>query len=276
MRISRSRTRQASGGIVVVQEIFGVTNHIKRVADQLRFAWLQSRRARRRSIDAGANVTLAYSEIEKGREYMRKLMWPKHTRRCRSRSERSARRRQRGRRRLLLGRHRRRTSPPASSTIDAGHFVLRRRVAKMLDKKPRCPIISLRRRRTRRSAVRRRADQEGCAASPRTCTPVPGTASVAIERASYSAKRRAARARALAHILERALALERAAAPTLKNAIGGNRVRFIGDGRRDDAIHCQLPAVWPTDHGRDDSHAQLAAPLPRWAPRRSMRCAAWI
>jgi len=65
----------AKGGIVVVQEIFGVTNHIKRVADQ--FA------AKGYKVIAPAmfdrverNVTLAYSEIDRGREYMRQLKWP--------------------------------------------------------------------------------------------------------------------------------------------------------------------------------------------------------
>jgi carboxymethylenebutenolidase len=63
------------GGLVVVQEIFGVTNHIKRVADQYA--------ARGYTVVAPAmfdrverGVTLDYSEIEKGREYMRKLQWP--------------------------------------------------------------------------------------------------------------------------------------------------------------------------------------------------------
>jgi carboxymethylenebutenolidase len=63
------------GGLVVVQEIFGVTNHVKRVADQYA--------ARGYKVIAPAmfdrverNVTLDYSEIEKGREYMRKLQWP--------------------------------------------------------------------------------------------------------------------------------------------------------------------------------------------------------
>jgi carboxymethylenebutenolidase len=63
------------GGLVIVQEIFGVTNHIKRIADQYA--------ARGYEVVAPAmfdrverNVTLDYSEIEKGREYMRKLEWP--------------------------------------------------------------------------------------------------------------------------------------------------------------------------------------------------------
>jgi carboxymethylenebutenolidase len=63
------------GGLVVVQEIFGVTDHIKRVADQYA--------AKGYKVIAPAmfdrverNVMLAYSEIEKGREYMRQLKWP--------------------------------------------------------------------------------------------------------------------------------------------------------------------------------------------------------
>src|SRR4029453_18991581 len=66
---------QANGGIVVVQEIFGVTNHIKRVADQ--FASHGYRVIAPAMFDrVERNVTLAYSEIEKGRVYMRKLVWP--------------------------------------------------------------------------------------------------------------------------------------------------------------------------------------------------------
>ncbi len=63
------------GGIVVVQEIFGVTNHIKRVADQ--YAARGYRVVAPAMFDrVERNVTLDYSEIEKGREYMRKLQWP--------------------------------------------------------------------------------------------------------------------------------------------------------------------------------------------------------
>src|SRR6187455_2245940 len=65
----------AKGGVVVVQEIFGVTEHIKRVADQ--FASHGYRVVAPAMFDrVERNVTLAYSEIEKGREYMRKLVWP--------------------------------------------------------------------------------------------------------------------------------------------------------------------------------------------------------
>jgi carboxymethylenebutenolidase len=63
------------GGLVVVQEIFGVTNHIKRIADQ--FAAKGYKVVAPAMFDrVERNVALDYSEIEKGREYMRKLQWP--------------------------------------------------------------------------------------------------------------------------------------------------------------------------------------------------------
>ena len=63
------------GGIVVVQEIFGVTHHIERVADQ--FAAQGYKVIAPAMFDrVERNVTLAYSEIDKGREYMRRLEWP--------------------------------------------------------------------------------------------------------------------------------------------------------------------------------------------------------
>ena len=66
---------KAKGGIVVVQEIFGVTNHIKRVADQ--FAAQGYRVVAPAMFDrVERNVTLDYSEIEKGRGYMQRLQWP--------------------------------------------------------------------------------------------------------------------------------------------------------------------------------------------------------
>jgi carboxymethylenebutenolidase len=66
---------KAKGGIVVVQEIFGVTNHIERVADQ--FAAKGYKVVAPAMFDrVERNVTLAYSEIDKGREYMRQLEWP--------------------------------------------------------------------------------------------------------------------------------------------------------------------------------------------------------
>lgn len=66
---------KAKGGIVLVQEIFGVTNHIKRVADQ--FAAKGYKVVAPAMFDrVERNVTLEYSEIEKGRGYMQRLQWP--------------------------------------------------------------------------------------------------------------------------------------------------------------------------------------------------------
>ena len=66
---------KARGGLVVVQEIFGVTNHIKRVAD--RFAAQGYKVVAPAMFDrVEKKVTLEYSEIEKGRGYMQRLQWP--------------------------------------------------------------------------------------------------------------------------------------------------------------------------------------------------------
>jgi carboxymethylenebutenolidase len=65
---------ETTGGLVVVQEIFGVTDHIKRVADQ--FAAQGYKVVAPAMFDrVERNVTLDYAEIEKGREYMRRLQW---------------------------------------------------------------------------------------------------------------------------------------------------------------------------------------------------------
>ena len=66
---------KAKGGIVVVQEIFGVTGHIRRVADQYAahgykvIAPAMFDRVQR-------NVELDYKDIEKGRALMLELKWP--------------------------------------------------------------------------------------------------------------------------------------------------------------------------------------------------------
>jgi carboxymethylenebutenolidase len=66
---------QPKGGIVVVQEVFGVTNHIKRVADQ--YAAQGYRAIAPAMFDrVEHNVTLDYSQVQKGLEYMRELKWP--------------------------------------------------------------------------------------------------------------------------------------------------------------------------------------------------------
>jgi carboxymethylenebutenolidase len=66
---------EAKGGVVLVQEIFGVTNHIKRVADQ--YAAQGYRVVAPAMFDRiKRDITLEYSEIQKGIEYMQQLKWP--------------------------------------------------------------------------------------------------------------------------------------------------------------------------------------------------------
>lgn len=64
----------ARGGVVVVQEIFGVTAHIRRVAD--RFAAHGYRAIAPAMFDRiERGIELDYSEIERGRGYMQRLDW---------------------------------------------------------------------------------------------------------------------------------------------------------------------------------------------------------
>jgi carboxymethylenebutenolidase len=66
---------KAKGGVVIVQEIFGVTGHIRRVADQYAVQGYKTvapamfDRIRR-------NIELDYKDIEKGRALMQELKWP--------------------------------------------------------------------------------------------------------------------------------------------------------------------------------------------------------
>jgi carboxymethylenebutenolidase len=64
-----------AGGVVIVQEIFGVNAHIKRVVEQYAAAGYKSI-APAMFDRVERNVALDYSQIEQGREYMRKLEWP--------------------------------------------------------------------------------------------------------------------------------------------------------------------------------------------------------
>ena len=66
---------RAKGGIVVVQEIFGVSDHIKRVADQ--YAAQGYKAVAPAMFDrVKRGITLPYSEIQQGLAYMRELKWP--------------------------------------------------------------------------------------------------------------------------------------------------------------------------------------------------------
>jgi carboxymethylenebutenolidase len=132
-------TGEAKGGVVVVQEIFGVTDHVKRVADQYAAAGYKViapamfDRVKR-------NVTLDYSEIEQGREYMRKLVWPDTLA-----DVEAAANEVRGAGSVCVvgfcwgGT----VAHVAASdlTLDAAVSYYGGGVAKMLDKKPRCPIV---------------------------------------------------------------------------------------------------------------------------------------
>jgi carboxymethylenebutenolidase len=66
---------KAKGGIVIVQEIFGVTGHIRRVADQ--FAAQGYKTIAPAMFDrVKRDVELDYKDIEKGRALMLELKWP--------------------------------------------------------------------------------------------------------------------------------------------------------------------------------------------------------
>jgi carboxymethylenebutenolidase len=66
---------KAKGGIVIVQEIFGVTGHIRRVADQ--FAAQGYKTIAPAMFDrVKRDVELEYKDIEKGRALMLELKWP--------------------------------------------------------------------------------------------------------------------------------------------------------------------------------------------------------
>jgi carboxymethylenebutenolidase len=63
------------GGIVIVQEIFGVTEHIKRLAD--RYAAEGYRAIAPAMFDRiERGITLPYTAIDQGRAYMQQLEWP--------------------------------------------------------------------------------------------------------------------------------------------------------------------------------------------------------
>ena len=130
---------EAKGGVVVVQEIFGVTNHIKRVAD--RFAAEGYRVVAPAMFDrVERGVTLEYSAIEKGREYMRQLQWPSTLA-----DVEAAVKEARGAGRVaVVGYCWGGTVAHVAASeldIDAAVSYYGGGVAKMLDKKPRCPIL---------------------------------------------------------------------------------------------------------------------------------------
>ena len=130
---------KAKGGIVVVQEIFGVTNHVKRVADQ--FAAEGYRVVAPAMFDrVERGVTLEYSEIEKGRDYMRKLVWPNTL----ADTEAAVNEARRAGNVAVVGYCWGGTVAHVAACeleLDAAVSYYGGGVAKMLDTKPRCPIV---------------------------------------------------------------------------------------------------------------------------------------
>ena len=129
---------KARGGLVVVQEIFGVTNHIKRVADQ--FAAQGYKVVAPAMFDrVERNVTLEYSEIEKGRGYMQRLQWPNTL----ADVEAAANEARSAGKVAVVGYCWGGTVAHVAASeldLDAAVSYYGGGVAKMLDKKPQCPI----------------------------------------------------------------------------------------------------------------------------------------
>ncbi len=66
---------EPAGGLVIVQEVFGLTDHIKRVAEQYAAAGFEAvAPAMFDRVERG--VTIDYGDVETGRAYMRRLEWP--------------------------------------------------------------------------------------------------------------------------------------------------------------------------------------------------------
>ena len=127
------------GGLVVVQEVFGVTDHIKRVADQ--YAAQGYRAVAPAMFDRiERNLTLDYSEVQKGLGYMRQLQWPNTLADLEAaanevRSAGSA---------AVVGFCWGGTVAHVAASelsLDAAVSYYGGGVAKMLDKKPQCPIL---------------------------------------------------------------------------------------------------------------------------------------
>ncbi len=130
---------EAKGGVVLVLEIFGVTNHVKRVADQ--FAAQGYKVVAPAMFDRiKRNLTLEYSEVQKGIEYMQQLKWPNtladvEAAANEARSAGSA---------AVVGHCWGGTVAHVAASeldLDAAVSYYGGGVAKMLDKKPRCPIL---------------------------------------------------------------------------------------------------------------------------------------
>ena len=127
------------GGIVVVQEIFGVTDHIKRVADQ--YAAEGYRAIAPAMFDRiKRGITLPYTEIEQGRAYMQQLKWPDTLADVDAAADAV---RDAGAAAIVGYCWGGTVAHVAASELhfDAAISYYGGGVARMLDKKPRCPII---------------------------------------------------------------------------------------------------------------------------------------
>jgi carboxymethylenebutenolidase len=126
------------GGVVVVQEVFGVTDHIKRVAD--RYAAQGYRAIAPAMFDRiERNLTLDYSEVQKGIQYMRQLQWPNTL----ADVEAAANEVRAGSAAVVGFCWGGTVAHVAASELplDAAVSYYGGGVAKMLDKKPQCPIL---------------------------------------------------------------------------------------------------------------------------------------
>jgi len=130
---------QAKGGIVVVQEIFGVSDHIKRVADQ--YAAQGYKAVAPAMFDRiKRGITLPYSEIQQGLTYMRQLEWPNTLADVEAAIEEA---RTAGSSAVVGYCWGGTVAHVAASDlgVDAAVSYYGGGVAKMLDKQPRCPIL---------------------------------------------------------------------------------------------------------------------------------------
>jgi carboxymethylenebutenolidase len=127
------------GGIVVVQEIFGVTDHIKQVAD--RYAAEGYRAIAPAMFDRiKRGITLPYTDIERGRSYMQQLEWPSTLADVEAAVERV---RDDGAAAVVGFCWGGTVAHVAASELDldAAISYYGGGVARMLDKRPRCPIL---------------------------------------------------------------------------------------------------------------------------------------
>jgi carboxymethylenebutenolidase len=130
---------KAKGGVVVVQEIFGVTRHIQRVADQ--YAAQGYKAVAPAMFDRiKRGITLDYKDIQQGIAYMLELKWPNtladlEAAATEARSAGSA---------AVVGYCWGGTVAHVAASeldLDAAVSYYGGGVAKMLDKQPRCPIV---------------------------------------------------------------------------------------------------------------------------------------